>query len=359
MGRKHFVQQRRMACRRPSSRACHAAAFWNDNSEALYQPSTGMEPGSDSTRKTMLNEREIESCYLGQFIPVHYHHNMLMDQDRMHGFKSAIDYAVKPGMKVLELGGGTGVLSWFAAAKASKVYCVEFNPDMVKEARKMLALNPNGDKVEVVHADAFEYLPPEPVDVVICEMIHVGMLREKQVEVIESFKQRYLQRFGGPLPVFMPEAVIMAVQPLQQEYDFEGFYAPIVQFQENKVIHPGIVEIAAPAVYSIIDFSQPTDTTFSFDGKFVVERTGIVNAMRFVTKNILAVVNERSTTIDWLNHYMSIPLANPVKANAGDVLQVSFQYRAGGSLPSLQAALRATVIYDASLQPVVTSPVYA
>ena len=28
----------------------------------------------------MLNEREIESCYLGQFIPVHYHHNMLMDQ---------------------------------------------------------------------------------------------------------------------------------------------------------------------------------------------------------------------------------------------------------------------------------------
>jgi hypothetical protein len=38
----------------------------------------------------MLNEREIESCYLGQFIPVHYHHNMLMDQNRMHGFKSAI-----------------------------------------------------------------------------------------------------------------------------------------------------------------------------------------------------------------------------------------------------------------------------
>jgi protein arginine N-methyltransferase 1 len=187
----------------------------------------------------MLNEREIESCYLGQFIPVHYHHNMLMDQNRMHGFKSAIDYAVKPGAKVLELGGGTGVLSWFAAAKAAKVYCVEFNPDMVKEARKMLALNPNGDKVEVVHADAFEYLPPEPVDVVICEMIHVGMLREKQVEVIESFKRRYLERFGGPLPVFLPEAVIMAVQPLQQEYDFEGFYAPIVQFQETTVIYPG------------------------------------------------------------------------------------------------------------------------
>ena len=129
----------------------------------------------------MLNEREIESCYLGQFIPVHYHHNMLMDQNRMHSFKSAIFHAVKPGMKVLELGGGTGVLSFFAAQAADKVYCVEFNPDMVREARKFLAMNQNGHKVEVVHADAFEYLPPEPVDVVICEMIHVGMLREKQV----------------------------------------------------------------------------------------------------------------------------------------------------------------------------------
>mgnify|MGYP003486019522 CR=1 FL=1 len=51
----------------------------------------------------MLNEREIESCYLGQFIPVHCHHSLLMDQNRMHSFKSAIHYAVKPGAKVLEL----------------------------------------------------------------------------------------------------------------------------------------------------------------------------------------------------------------------------------------------------------------
>lgn len=292
----------------------------------------------------MLNEREIESCYLGQFIPVHYHHNMLMDQNRMHGFKSAIHYAVFPGAKVLELGGGTGVLSWFAAAKAEKVYCVEFNPDMVKEARKMMSMNPNGHKVEVVHADAFEYLPPEPVDIVICEMIHVGMLREKQVEVIESFKRRYLARFGGPLPRFLPEAVIMAVQPLQQEYDFEGFYAPIVQFQETTVIHPGTIELAAPSVYSILDFSQPQDTRIAWEGKFVVEKNGVVNAMRFITKNVLAVVSEENATIDWLNHYMTLPLQQGIKCKAGDVLQVGFHYRAGGSIPSLEAAIKVDLL---------------
>ncbi len=307
----------------------------------------------------MLNEREIESCYLGQFIPVHYHHNMLMDQNRMHGFKSAIHYAVFPGAKVLELGGGTGVLSWFAAAKAEKVYCVEFNPDMVKEARKFMAMNPNGHKVEVVHADAFEYLPPEPVDIVICEMIHVGMLREKQVEVIESFKRRYLARFGGPLPVFMPEAVIMAAQPLQQEYDFEGFYAPIVQFHETNVVYPGTVELAQPAVYSILDFSQPVDSQIAWEGKFLIEKAGCVNALRFVTKNVLAVVPEQNSTIDWLNHYMSLPLSRPVQVCAGDVIEVSFAYRAGGSLPSLEAAIKVDVIYDSSTQTVVRTEAYA
>lgn len=294
----------------------------------------------------MLNEREIESCYLGQFIPVHYHHNMLMDHNRMHGFKSAINYAVKPGDKVLELGGGTGVLSWFAAAKAAKVYCVEFNPDMVQAARKMLSMNPNGHKVDVVHADAFEYLPPEPVDVVICEMIHVAMLREKQVEVMESFKRRYLARFGGPLPVFLPEAVIMAVQPIQQDYDFEGFYAPIVQFQETNVHTPGSVELAQPAVYSILDFSQPNDTQIAWQGQFQIDKAGIVNAMRFVTKNILAVVPEENSTIDWLNHYMALPMSNPIQVQPGDIIDVSFQYRAGGSIPSLEAAIRVELVRE-------------
>lgn len=294
----------------------------------------------------MLNEREIESCYLGQFIPVHYHHNMLMDQNRMRSFKSAIHYAVFPGAKVLELGGGTGVLSFFAAQNASKVYCVEFNPDMVQEARRFLAFNKNGDRVEVVHADAFEYLPPEPVDVVICEMIHVGMLREKQVEVIEAFKRRYLAKFGGPLPIFMPEAVIMAAQPLQQEYDFDGFHAPIVQFQETTVMHPGTVELAQPAVYSILDFSQPVDNLIAWEGSFVVEKSGTLNAMRFVTKNVLAIVPEKATTIDWLNHYMTLPLSTPVAVKAGDLLRISFAYRAGGSIPSLQASIRADVITE-------------
>jgi protein arginine N-methyltransferase 1 len=282
--------------------------------------------------------------HLGQFIPLHYHLSMLMSESRMLGFKAAIDYTVFEGAKVLELGGGTGVLSCFAAAKADHVWCVEFNPDLVRESRRLLALNRHGDKVEVIHGDAFEYLPPEPVDVVICEMIHPAMLREKQVEVVEAFKQRYRRRFGDKLPVIIPEAVIMAVQPLQQEYDFFGFYAPIIQFQRGGGPHPGTTELAAPAVYSVLDFTGPVGREIQWEGTIGIEADGTVNALRFITKNILAVVPEQSSAIDWIVDHLVLPLREPVEVRAGDALKVAFSYMAGGSLRSLERSMSAVLM---------------
>lgn len=291
----------------------------------------------------LLHEDVAESHYLGQFIPLHYHHNMLTDDNRMSNFKAAIDHVVFEGAKVLELGGGTGVLSCFAAAKTSKVWCIEFNPDLIAESRRFLSLNPNGYKVEVIHADAFEYLPPEPVDVVICEMIHVAMLREKQIEVIEAFKQRYLQHFGGKLPVFIPEAVILAVQPLQQSYDFHGFYAPIIQFQRPSIIQPGSKELAEPCVYSSLDLSLPNSREIQWEGSFVLAHDGSVNALRFITKNILAILHAQSSTIDWFIDYLVLPLGVSVDAKAGDILTISFKYLAGGSLRSLEKSMHVTL----------------
>jgi predicted RNA methylase len=292
------------------------------------------------SREAQLHDDEAETHYLGQFIPLHYHHNMLLDENRMSNFKAAINHVVFEGAKVLELGGGTGVLSCMAAAKARKVWCVEFNPVLVAESKRLLALNPNGHKVEVIHADAFEYLPPETVDVVICEMIHVAMLREKQIEVIESFKKRYLEKFNAPLPIFIPEAVIMAVQPLQQHYDFHGFYAPIIQFQRPQVGLPESIELAPPAVYSTLDLSQVNSREIHWQGSFVMTQTGTVNALRFITKNILAVLNEQSTTIDWLIDYLILPLGTEIEVKTGDRLEITFAYMAGGSIRSLENSIK-------------------
>ena len=298
-----------------------------------------------------------DNLELGQFIPLHYHYNMLNDTARMQGFKAALDVAVQPGAKVLELGGGTGVLSFFAAQKAGKVWCVEHNPELAATARDILALNPNGHKVEVIEADAFEYLPPEPVDVVICEMIHVAMLREKQLPVIASFKQRYLEKFGGPLPIFVPEAFIQAVQPVQQSFDFEGYQAPTILFQDPLLAQNKTFELAPSVVYQMQAYQDTLPQTCAWKGSIKIDCDGILNALRFITKNVLAISLAEQKTIDWFSQYLIVPLAEPLIVTTGEEIEIEFSYAAGAAFSALTSTLRVSPaqhaesdIYDAMRQ---------
>lgn len=276
---------------------------------------------------------------LGQFIPLHYHYNMLNDTVRMSSFKEALEHVVTPGSRVLELGGGTGVLSFFAAQNAGKVWCVERNPELANEARRILALNKNSEKIEIVEADALEYLPPEPVDFVICEMLHVGMLREKQVEVIKSFKERYMKKFTK-LPVFVPEALLQAVQPVQQNYDFYGYYAPTPLFQDPGVLQSRTEELGDPAVYQLMSWSESIPDVIEWEGVMIAKVEGNINAIRFITKNVLAVVLKEKRTIDWRMQYLIIPLGKPVTVDKDDKLNISFSYKPGCPISELAESLQ-------------------
>ena len=43
---------------------------------------------------------------------------------------------------------------------------------------------------------------------------------------------------------------------------------------------------------------------------------------------------------------MTLPLYRPVEVKAGDLLRISFAYRAGGSIPSLQASIKVEVVAE-------------
>ncbi len=289
-------------------------------------------------------KNKFESLELGQFIPLHYHHNMLNDTIRMAGFKEAINLVVKPGAKVLELGGGTGVQSFFAAQKAQKVYCVERNPELVGAARSFLAQNTNGNKVEVIQADALHYLPPEPVDVVICEMLHTGLLREKQMPVIDSFKKRYWEKFGGPLPIFVPEASIQAIQPIEQNFHFEGFYAPTILFQDPCSIQQRSKNLGNPEVFQLLSYAEPFSQTCHWDGEIIIAESGQLNALRLITKNILAINMLTHSTVDWHTQYIIVPLSTPILVSKGDHISIRFSYQGGAPLNALSDSLEVHLV---------------
>lgn len=279
-----------------------------------------------------------EEYLLGQFIPLHYHFNMLRDQQRMAPFREAIDLTVPDNGVVLELGGGTGVLSWFAARKARAVYCVERNPALARAAQSFLANNSNGDRVSVILADAMNYLPPEPVDVVICEMLHVGMVREKQLQVLHSFKERYRQRFGPLMPRFIPDTSVLAIQPIQQDFCFSGYTASVPLF-EPPGPHMKDSWLADPFFYSTIDYGAEIPLAFRVATEMTIKSDGLFNAVSLLTNNFLAFVLTEKRAVTWLMNQLVLPIHKPFAVRAGDTVSVSFEYQAGGSIEALQESL--------------------
>ena len=275
-------------------------------------------------------------------IPIQYHVPMLLDEQRMNAFQQAINDVVQPGMHVLDLGAGTGVLSFFAAQRGARVTAVERDPVVLATARAALT-HAGEDQITLVHADARDYLPDEPVDVVVCEMLHVGLLRERQVEVIDGFKRRYAAAFEGPLPRFLPEACLQAAQPVQQDFTFHGYAVAAPQFQDPYTVQPRTVELAEPAVFQQFYYDEDLPETCGAELDFTVARPGWLNAVRLITKNVLVANLEPPSTVDWLMNYLVVPLVTPVFAEQGATARVRFAYRPGDQITALTASVEASV----------------
>ena len=171
-------------------------------------------------------------------------------------------------------------------------------------------------------------------------MLHVGLLRERQEQVIDSFLRRYLDRFGPPAPLFVPDAVTQAIQPVQQDFVYHGYAAPTVHFQDGFVDQPRTVGLAPPAVYQLERYADGLSTEISWSGTFTATTGGTWNAARLITKNALAVLTRERRTIDWLMNYLVIPLELELEVAAGDVLELALDYPLGGGFDQVRLGAR-------------------
>jgi predicted RNA methylase len=304
---------------------------------------------ADATGKAQLRRklgvspihRVDEEANLGQFIPLHYHGQLLANELRMAPFREAIERIVPPGSHVVELGGGTGVMSFFAAKRARRVTMVERLPHVAAAARRLLAMNGVSNKVTVVDADARNFVPDEPADILICEMLHSALLRENQIEVIQQFQAHHQASHQRRVPRVIPEATILAVQPIFQPYDFHGYHAPVPFFFEAGVIGAPTIEMGQPYIYSVIEYAAELPESFTLDDFVIAERDGTVNALRFITKVPVGLFQDEMRSVDWHLPYMCLPIPVPIKVQVGDAIRVRFQYDAGASIESLMGSIQA------------------
>ena len=294
------------------------------------------------TGQPTLADEACDEQTLGQYIPLLYHYNMLQDEDRVNAFGRAIEMLVRPGMNVVELGAGTGILSSFAARRGARVTCVERNPQLVDTADRLIRSNGLQASVRIVRADATRFVPDTAVDVVICEMLHVGLLRERQASVIAAFKRNYQQRFPElPLPVFIPEATVLMIQLVEQSFDFAGYEAPVAMFQSPTSIQPRTIELSELRPYANFGYAHDIPQRFSMDQTLTSHQDGYLNAVRLMTQNVLAIDEVNEEAITWANQHLVLPLKKPLEVAAEQSVQIRFQYVEGADVEDFEASLSA------------------
>ena len=304
----------------------HRATVFQDEPRILkFDPQAARKPKKWSDEET-----------LGQFIPLIYHYNMLQDEDRVGAFKEAIELLVKPGMRVLELGSGTGILSSLAARQGAQVYAVERNPELVECSSRFVHENGLADRIKIIASDAATWLPPEPVDVVICEMLHVGLLREKQTDVIAAFKRNYAAQFGSRLPIFIPEVSILMCQPVYQDFMFAGYRAAVPMFQSPMLNQARTQPLSELQTYHTVQYDQPIPTGFNATLNFKADVSGEVNAMRLITQNVLTIDLPQQKAVTWANQCLILPAASSLCVFQGDELTLSMQYECGRPIESVR-----------------------
>ncbi len=133
--------------------------------------------------------------------PALYYQDMLGDTRRMARYRAAIDAVVRPGDVVADLGTGLGVLAMMAVqAGAARVYAVDVRSFLLPITRRVIDANGMADRIILVDADATTVELPEPVDLIINELIGDFGTDENIYECVAHVAAHFLRPGGRVLP---------------------------------------------------------------------------------------------------------------------------------------------------------------
>jgi len=124
--------------------------------------------------------------------------SMLADRVRMEPYERALRQTVRPGMVVLEIGTGPGILAILACRLGAKrVYAVEPNP-VIHLARQIAAANHCADKIEFIEDVSTRVTSPIQADLIVSDLRGMLPLLQDHIPSIADARHRFLAP-GGTL----------------------------------------------------------------------------------------------------------------------------------------------------------------
>lgn len=157
-----------------------------------------LDPGAEAGPALLAEARRFVACT----VP-HWHFGLVRDRARNKAYEAALRAAIRPGMHVLEIGTGTGLLAMMAArAGAAHIVTCESNPAVAEAARQVIAANGFGDRISVIAklSTALELgIDLEaPADLLVSEIVSHDLLREQVLPAHEDAVARLLAP-GAPV----------------------------------------------------------------------------------------------------------------------------------------------------------------
>lgn len=147
-----------------------------------------------------------------------FHQLMLDDHIRMHAYERAIREAVKPGMVVLDLGTGTGILGlWALQAGAQRLYAIEVNEKVIPKAIDTFERGGFAGKYQMFHGLSYDINLPTPVDLIISEIIGNLGDNEDFIPILSDARKRYLKADGRMLPLRVRSQLVPVSSPIAHQ----------------------------------------------------------------------------------------------------------------------------------------------
>ena len=260
---------------------------------------------------------------------------MLLDTARTQSFLRAILDTVNPGDVVLDLGCGTGILSYFACiAGAKHVYAVEQGP-IIELAERICRKNGFQDRVTFIHDWSTNIDLSEKVDVIVTETIGNLGFEEGILAWVIDARNRSLKKTG----CIIPSTLEINLVPVESWDDYSkldswlgDFYS--LNFSTARSINVNNLNwtqlspesfIAEPASVTKIDLLSVSRPDFSAERFFECQREGLVHGLGgwFTAEVASGVVLSNAPPINansW--SHVFLPLEKPIPVKAGMRLHV-------------------------------------
>lgn len=213
--------------------------------------------------------RQLARDVLSRNVP-RWHWALVRDERRNAAYETALRKVLEPGMTVLDIGTGSGILSLLAArAGADRVIACEENPAVARMAEENVRVNGAAARTSVIAKNSRELSIGDdldgPVDVVVSEIVDNSLLGEGALPTHRDVVGRLLRPGGHVIPAIGGIKAALAYDPSLDRrlmashagFDLSAFNQIHGKSYKLPVNSPGLRLMSEPATLFRFAFGEP------------------------------------------------------------------------------------------------------